>query len=332
MSGLKGLGGALEIGEGQAGSIYMRQHWSMLEAATGGLFERSNVYDVYKSNSYEDKDKLLKIQARSTNCERQCFAPMHSVMLHISDLNGNTFVTIQRKGVCSDFPMKCCIGQCCALTDCCQDGIIIHEGKVTAEPACCNLGCCCCDGFGHGTLHNANPISKAQVPMCGGGCYPTIDIFEDYNSTSPNGRMKGPMCFGGCSELCCESDFSYKTNDGRAVGRARKLVPNTCGQVCQELCTDSDRYMISFAEGSSGEEKANTIGLALLADYMYFERDQGMITCTFEGGKPALKCTCCLMSCCGEVIPCTCICKADGSSGGGSSVGPGGPECQTMER
>ena len=52
---------------------------------------------------------------------------------------------------------------------------------------------------------------------------------------------------------------------------ALALTPTTG----QEICTDADRFQIDFYEGSTGEEKANTIGLALLADYMYFEHDNG---------------------------------------------------------
>ena len=46
-------------------------------------------------------------------------------------------------------------------------------------------------------------------------------------------------------------------------------------------------------QGSTNEEKANTIGLALLMDYV-FERDLGIVTCP-DQGKPVIKFTFCLM-------------------------------------
>lgn len=326
--GLAGLGAAFGIPDGEGGTLYMRQHISMLEALTVGIFEKANIYDVYKAEGFKDEDKIVKIEARSTNCERMCCAPNHSIMLHVKDTTGKTFITIQRKGCGSG---KFCLGGCCAIAGPCQDGIIVHDGEVTAEPACCNMGNKCCDGCGHGDLKNPNPISKASVPMCGGfKCTPNISVFEDFESTEPNGKMTGPCCFGGCLELCKSDSFKYSTNDDREIGTAKKLTPNSCGQCCAEICTDSDKYRIEFKEGSSAEEKANTIGLALLADYMFFERDLGIITIVFEDGSPVLKCTCCLMSILGQICPCTCSCKLGKNGGDGGGGGP--PTNQEMAR
>jgi len=158
----------------------------------------------------------------------------------------------------------------------------------------------------------------------GGGCTPTIDIYEDYNSTAPNGGLYGPICFGGCLELCCEGKFIYKAKDGRQIGRMRKLTPQSCGDCCKEICTDSDKYKIEFYEGSTAEEKANTIALTLLADYMFFERDQGIITCVQEEGQMVLKFTCCLTWCCGCIFPCTGTIKPQNAQGGGGPVGAEG--------
>lgn len=333
---LDALAQATGIGEGEAGHIYMRQHWSMFEAITGGMYEKANVYDVYNGNDdnkYEVANQIMRIEARSTNCERTCCAPAHSIMLHVKDLEGNTIITIQRPGFGSG---KYCLGSCCALTDCCQDGIIVHEGKVEAEPACCSLGNPCCDGCGHGDLKNPNPISKAQVPMCGGGCSPNVHIYEEVDSAEPNGSLSGPFIFGGCTELCCESTFKYSTKDGREVSRVQKLVPRSVEALCQELFTDSDKYKIEFYEGSTGEEKANAIGLSLLADYMFFERDLGIITyITKEDGTKALKCTLCLTYCCGQVCPCSCNCESGGpgeNQGGGGGDDGGAPLSQEMQR
>ena len=94
--------------------------------------------------------------------------------------------------------------------------------------------------------------------------------------------------------------------------------------ICSECCTDSDKYNIEFYDKSSAEEKANMMSLTLLADYMFFERDQGIITCTTEDDKPVFKCTMCLMWCCGEITPCNCYLK-QGSAQAGEGGAPHAP-------
>ena len=337
-AGLAGLVAALESSEG---TLTMRQQWSMLEAATGGAFERANVYDIYRGESMEDGDKFIQAKAVSTNCERQCCAPNHSLIIQINDAStGETYISIQRPGWGSG---KYCLGACPACADMCRDGVIIHDGLVTAEPTMCNLGTCCCDGCGQ-EVANPNPISKAEVPhLGGGGCTPTVHVFENHDSEAPNGVVTGPKIFGGCTELCLESKFVYSTMDGRDIGRVRKLVPQSCGQVCQELCTDSDRYRISLYEAASGEEKANMIAVALLADYMFFERDMGVVTCGAEPGpkgpEPFIKCTFCLCSIFGCICPCALKLKKSSGGDGGGGGAPPAPEAadgldapQIMER
>jgi len=286
--GLKGLVAALNMPDGSAGVLDMRQHWSGLEAFTGGAYEKANIYDIHhcppdpndKAAKFAPESKVAQIVAHSTTCERTCCAPGHSLMLHVNDRAGNTMVTIQRPGWGTG---KYCLNHG-ACANCCRDEIIVHEGRVDAEATCCL--CChfnfCCfkhfDGCGQRVL-KPSPVSKASVPFLGGGCKPQIDVFEDHDSARPNRRVNGPCCFGGCSELCCESKFVYKTLDGRDVGRVRKLVPSSCKDACLEMFTDSDKYSMEFYQGSTNEEKANTIGLALLLDYMFFERDNGMISC-----------------------------------------------------
>ena len=78
--------------------------------------------------------------------------------------------------------------------------------------------------------------------------------------------------------LCCESKFMYRTLDGRDVSRVRKLVPTNCSlflpedtvrhgrRSAQTTAALRDKYKLEFYEGSTNEEKANTIGLALLMD------------------------------------------------------------------
>ena len=225
--GLMALAAAINLPDGAAGTLDMRQHWSALEALTGGAYEKANIYDIHhhvedKKARFSAESKAVQVVAHSTWCERQCCAPAHSIMLHVNDQAGNTMVTIQRPGWGTG---KYCLNHG-ACMDCCRDEIIVHEGRVDAEAdACLYCSCCpCCDGCGQRVV-NPNPISKARVPYLGGGCSPQIDVYEDHDSPRPNGRVNGPCCFGGCSELCCESKFMYRTLDGRDVSRVRKLVP-----------------------------------------------------------------------------------------------------------
>ena len=203
--GLKGLVAALNMPDGSAGVLDMRQHWSGLEAFTGGAYEKANIYDIHhcppdpndKAAKFAPESKVAQIVAHSTTCERTC-APGHSLMLHVNDRAGNTMVTIQRPGWGTG---KYCLNHG-ACANCCRDEIIVHEGRVDAEATCCL--CChfnfCCfkhfDGCGQRVL-NPSPVSKASVPFLGGGCKPQIDVFEDHDSARPNRRVNGPCCFGG---------------------------------------------------------------------------------------------------------------------------------------
>lgn len=133
------------------------------------------------------------------------------------------------------------------------------------------------------------------------------------------------------------------------MGRVRKLVPSSCKDACLEIFTDSDKYSMEFYQGSTNEEKANTIGLALLLDYMFFERDNGMISCwqdddrndwaedQGETGEVTaadfhIECTLCLMSLYGCICPCSCgvtlspSSDSDGGGGGGDFGSPAAPD------
>ena len=318
--GLMALAAAIAIPDSAPGELYMKQRIQWLETLTAGMYENMNIYDVHskppetksgRRGSFLAETKVAQVLGHSTECERNCCAPGHSLMLHVNDKDGNTMVTIQRPGWGAG---KYCLNHG-AFMDCCRDEIIVHEGRVEAEPTwctCCRCHCkCCgknmqspCDGCGQRVV-NPNPISKARVPYLGGGCAPQIDVYEDHDSARPNGRVTGPCCFGGCSEFCCESKFMYRTLDGRDVSRVRKLVPTNCCDCLKELCTDADNYKLEFYEGSTNEEKANTIGLALLTDYMFFERDLGVCTCgQTNDGNPYIMFTLCLTFIYGCICPC----------------------------
>jgi len=63
-AGLAALAEAIQIPDGAAGSLDMRQQWSALEAVTGGAFERANVYDIH-SSGFEADTKIMQAPGRA---------------------------------------------------------------------------------------------------------------------------------------------------------------------------------------------------------------------------------------------------------------------------
>ena len=161
--GLMALAAAINLPDGAAGILDMRQHWSALEALTGGAYEKANIYDIHhhvedKKARFSAESKAVQVVAHSTWCERQCCAPGHSIMLHVNDQAGNTMVTIQRPGWGTG---KYCLNHG-ACMDCCRDEIIVHEGRVDAEAdACLCCKCCpCCDGCGQRVVNPCVEINQ----------------------------------------------------------------------------------------------------------------------------------------------------------------------------
>ena len=66
----------------------------------------------------------------------------------------------------------------------------------------------------------------------------------------------------------------------------------------RELVTDADIYTLEFnpAARLAPQQKATMLGSLVLADYMFFERDNA--PCSQNG------CNLCALYCCGCVVPC----------------------------
>ena len=122
-----------------------------------------------------------------------------------------------------------------------------------------------------------NPFLTIKQETCMTSMFhPKLDVKMEGQSDNLF-TVTGPFCFGGCSELCFESRFSAlskKTN--RDVGFLRKLAPASLGECCKEMCTDADKFRVSYEDGASVEDKTALMGVAFLADYMFFEQDNGM--------------------------------------------------------
>ena len=59
--GLMALAAAINLPDGAAGILDMRQHWSALEALTGGAYEKANIYDIH----HHVEDKKARFSAES---------------------------------------------------------------------------------------------------------------------------------------------------------------------------------------------------------------------------------------------------------------------------
>ena len=89
------------------GELYMKQRIQWLETLTAGMYENMNIYDVHskppetksgRRGSFLAETKVAQVLGHSTECERNCCHPGHSLMLHVNDNEGNTMVTIERPG------------------------------------------------------------------------------------------------------------------------------------------------------------------------------------------------------------------------------------------
>ena len=224
----------------------------MLEAATGGA-ERANVYDIYRGESMEPATSSSRRRPSRQTASASAARLNHSLIIQINDAStGETYISIQRPGW---GPGKRCLGACPACADMCRDGVIIHDGLVTAEPTMpTSAPAAATAAARRWRTRTPSPRRRCRTSAAAASTS-TVHVFENHDSDAPNGVVTGPKIFGGCTRAVPRVQVRVATMDGRDIGRVRKLVPQSCGQVCQELCTDSDRYRISLYEAASGEER-----------------------------------------------------------------------------
>lgn len=283
--------GKLEEVVGGVNEVNIHQKFSLAEALTQGMCEVSNMYGVFTGAAGKDAKPTLIAKEKSDCCTRACCAPGHSTFIEVDTHQGadsETLFTLERPG-CTALPCsapKPCLN-CCACTDACTEEVTMHMGKVEGKVG---------DVSGGG-----NPFLTIKQETCMTSMFhPKLDVKMEGQSDNLF-TVTGPFCFGGCSELCFESRFSAmskKTN--RDVGFLRKLAPASLGECCKEMCTDADKFRLSYEDGASVEDKSALMGVAFLADYMFFEQDNGMCTCTNEG----IVLTLWQCYCCGCVVPC----------------------------
>lgn len=273
---------------GQVHAVHITQKVSIAEAATFGCCEMENVY-VGRIGD-KDGEKIFTAKENS-GCFERCFcAPLNSLLLEISDPEDNVIYTLERPGCCFAKP---CLGVVPCM-DMCVEEMTLHDGHKSGDP---------------GSLDDPAPVFKVkQSTACEAMCAPELKVIYEGVET-PSMTITGPQCFGGCSELCCDSKFEAVNKSGDPAGEVKKLAPRDCSSVCAEMFTDSDKYLVTFGEDNSADDKAALLTSAFLVDFMYFEADQGMLNCR-NGNCSA---TCCLCYCMGCTIPWNCYCP--GSKG-----------------
>ncbi|KAJ8603543.1 hypothetical protein CTAYLR_004886 [Chrysophaeum taylorii] len=263
VSGTAGVNARL----GSYAYIKVVQKFSWLEAASQGLCEIPNVYNVYGGSEFSSSDAhILIAEEKSSGCTRTFCAPHHSTLLLLRDAQTRDILaTLERPGAecCFDgncFGPKPCL--CCfACSEGCADQLIVHEGAVEGRP---------------GQMVPGVAIIR-QPENGGGGCTPTLYIETQYQR---EGTIRGPCVFGGCSELCFDTIFRYYEHaDGAEIGRIQHVHPECCtGDCFAEMCTDSDRFGIEMTPAFKGDDRAKALAALLLIDYMFFEMDNGMFT------------------------------------------------------
>ena len=268
---------------GHVGAVHITQKVSIAEAATCGCCEAKNEYTGRIGD--KDGEKIFVAREESGCFERIFCAPLNSMLLTISDPEGNIVYTLERPGC---FCAKPCLGVW-PIMDCCVEEMTLHDGHIEGDA---------------GSIENGAPVFKVkQSTACEAMCAPELKVTYT-GSEDPAMTINGPQCFGGCSELCCDSKFEAKNAKDEYAGEVTKLAPKTCGDACAEMFTDSDKYFVQFGDDQSPDDKAALLTSAFLIDFMFFERDNGMCTV-----KPdACYATCCLCYCCGCLVPFNCYC------------------------
>merc|ERR1711907_758278 len=228
-------------------------------------------------------------------------------------------MTFERLGCCQRF------ANCWVCCESCQDEMRFHSGGgFSADQA--------------GDLPTDRVVGVGKVPIGGGGCTPTIDIFtapgeaggtasltnvemvgKEGDTSAKSFVVEGPTCFGGLYDWCCDTTFHVgRTSGAKDMATIVKKKPEDCcgEQMCRACCTTADIYDFHVKpEGQvTGMEKAIIMGELAHLDFMFFERDQFPITCEMQDKTLWITVMLCLCYCYGCLCPIKicCPCKAGG--------------------
>lgn len=208
-------------------------------------------------------------------------------------------MTYERLGCCTRWAN---LFVCCEQ---CQDEMRFHHGGGEF------------DVNSAGSLPTNNVIAVGKVPIGGGGCTPTVNIFQIPpgavpvdEKMAPAAVVEGPTCFGGLYDFCCNTTFYVSTQPGKSGDLATivKKKPGDCNECCRAVCSTADIYDMHIAEGSviSPTQKALLMGELVHLDFMFFEQDRFPVTCErgVDQKSTIITCLFCLCYCYGCLIPC----------------------------
>lgn len=282
--------------------VQQRIRW--LEAVSQGMCEQSNKYQVYNADTDEH---LFNVQEGSECCNRCCCAPHHSFDLNIippnmgwGEENFQKPVLMTRDGCCSDGMCSKCLG-CWSCNETCQNVATVwpdagqDKQKFRMEEKLCN------------------------------GCKPEIVIYAvdgiGPGQDLPMALLSAPCCFGGCYELCSDFYFEASTIDSNLqikgeigdIAKIKKVRPHGCGEMVMQCCTDIDNFELefqdNFAYNNDPNFKACLLSALFYLDYMFFEMDNGMCSCS--DGKLYIT----LFNCYCSGCICPCVITLSGNGG-----------------
>eukprot|EP00854_Cymbomonas_tetramitiformis_P025702 gene25702-31433_t len=281
--------------------VILFQKSQMIEAITGGLWEKKNEYVVLDESG---KFPLIVIKENSTSCCRQCCAPHHPLSLEFYPAVPEQVVEKSKASAHGDMAnltgikAGCCekTTDCFACYPCCVDELQLYPGHVLMQGdesrSICGFtkvpGCGCCSDSEDPTYcyykypDNAPPpIASVYEPIGGGGLKPQLNVIargiqsSDYSNTPGDimAKVVGPCIFGGCSEYCFDTSFQVK-NPRYPDASIKKQAPTNFSEAGRTAFTDSDTYQINFGQNMTPYEKATLLTTALLVDYKFFEFDR----------------------------------------------------------
>ena len=202
---------------------------------------------------------------------------------------------MEREGCCS----KPCTGGFVCV-DCCAQEAYVHAGAIQNVEA-----------HQAGKLPKDRVIGRMKQPVpFAGGLHPTIQVMDRTPTSDEHwASVVGPTLFGGCSENCCNVPFGVKrvNKDGSIsvdvgnIATITKLKPKSLTGAIREMLTDSDMFQFEIHDPSvTPQQRATLIGVLLLADYMFFERD--IDQCGYDDRSCYINlCNC---YCMGALFPC----------------------------
>jgi hypothetical protein len=211
-------------------------------------------------------------------------------------------MSISRPGCCDK------IGGCWVCTACCQNEMFSYIGDTGDQDA---------NALAATGTHTGHSI----VPIGGGGCTPTIDMFANAGGQeTPFGVLEGPTCFGGCYDLWCTTPFFFSSTKGKEGDLAylEKQKPDSFFELCCAVCSDADQYKIEMRNAKSTKDKAHILATAVQLDLLFFENDQQFcdVKGTDDGQGVIITITLCMWYCYGCLAPVQCCIVLKGNDGG----------------